>query len=339
MDRITNLVREVETRGLNLAESRDDWVRMAFAFAELGEAGRELFHRIARQSTKYDRKANDRQFNDALRTRGRAARPVTLATFVQRCRDFGISVERPAAPRYRVPLYQPVHPTQIQTMLEPKPCHFLQYLHHILPEEQAAAAERMYRLEARSDGGVVYWLIDREGRYHDGKVMYYHPDGHRDKSQERHPRWIAHIVPGQGEAAQIADCQARAAIRPLFGEHLLNESPDSPVAIVEAEKTAIIASQRFASQGFVWLAAGGESMLRVESFQSLRGRRIILFPDTDPDGATFRHWSHIAQEASTRYGIQIYVSPLLERHATPEQKEQKVDIADYLTPERGKGKG
>ena len=41
----------------------------------------------------------------------------------------------------------------------------------------------------------------------------------------------------------------------LFGEHLLSLCPDLPVALVEAEKTAVICSAVFPE--FLWLSTGG----------------------------------------------------------------------------------
>ena len=48
------------------------------------------------------------------------------------------------------------------------------------------------------------------------------------------------------------------------------------------------------------------------------------------DGKAFGHWQQVAREASRHSLFPIYVSPLLERHATPEQKAAKIDIVDFL---------
>ena len=41
----------------------------------------------------------------------------------------------------------------------------------------------------------------------------------------------------------------------LFGEHLLSEIPTKPVAIVESEKSALVATHYMPE--FIWLATGG----------------------------------------------------------------------------------
>jgi hypothetical protein len=100
------------------------------------------------------------------------------------------------------------------------------------------------------------------------------------------------------------------------------------VCVVEAEKTAVIMSEVYPQ--YVWMAAGGLSALSAEKLRPLRDHKVVLFPDTDPDGTTYACWKAIAEEASRSFLSPIYVSPLLERQATPEQKAAKIDIVDLL---------
>ncbi len=109
----------------------------------------------------------------------------------------------------------------------------------------------------------------------------------------------------------------------FFGEHLLPINPNKPIAIVEAEKTAIIASLCFPE--FVWLGSNSKTWLKVERLQRLKNRQIILYPDADG----FDLWQGIATDAQ-RQGLTVKVSSLIENHATDEQKESGYDLADYL---------
>ena len=101
-----------------------------------------------------------------------------------------------------------------------------------------------------------------------------------------------------------------------------------PVAVVEAEKTAIICSERYPD--FIWLAPGGLEALKPEVLFPLRERKVILFPDTDETGETYKKWYAIAQSAQRLLGQPIFVSSFLELNATPDQKRRKIDLVDFI---------
>ena len=189
-----------------------------------------------------------------------------------------------------------------------------------LTEEQMLRAAERYRLGRSRDGGVIFWQIDDQGRTRDGKIMYYREDCHRDKS--RHPSWVsARLKAYYGYDGDLP------VERCLFGLHLLGVVGGA-VCVVEAEKTAVIMSEVFPQS--IWMAAGGLSALSAEKLRPLRDHKVVLFPDTDPDGTTYACWKAIAGEASRSFLSPVYVSPLLERQATPEQKAAKIDIVDLL---------
>lgn len=80
-------------------------------------------------------------------------------------------------------------------------------------------------------------------------------------------------------------------IQCFFGEHLLTEYPDRPVAIVEGESTAIICSILWPQ--YVWLATGGSNGARwtdTATFGILRDRNVVLWPDND----AYTDWSEKA---------------------------------------------
>jgi hypothetical protein len=59
-------------------------------------------------------------------------------------------------------------------------------------------------------------------------------------------------------------------------EHLLRDNTKM-VAIVESEKTAIIASIYLPDM--IWLACGGCGNLSLKLCEPLKGRKVVLFPD------------------------------------------------------------
>ena len=201
-----------------------------------------------------------------------------------------------------------------------------------LSEEQMQRAAQRYRLGASRDGGVIFWQIDECDQLRDGKIMHYRPDCHRD--HDRKPTWAAYLLRKAGQLPQDWNTD-----HCLFGLHLLETHPrplpmmegqggGSPIAVVEAEKTAVIMSE--VKPEYVWLATGGKTELNVAKLRPLEGRRIILFPDTDADGQTYRDWYDVAEAASDVFGHPVTVSSLLEQRATPAQKTAKIDLVDLL---------
>ncbi len=162
------------------------------------------------------------------------------------------------------------------------------------------------------NGATVFWQIDTEGKVRTGKIMLYSPaTGKRVKEPFNHISWV-HKALRQPEF-ELKQC--------LFGEHLLIDKV-KPIAIVESEKTAVIASVYLPQ--FIWLAVGSLTNLNAEKCSVLKGRTIALFPDLNG----FEKWSRKARELS--HLSTISVSDLLERKATEAEKKQGFDLADYL---------
>jgi hypothetical protein len=113
----------------------------------------------------------------------------------------------------------------------------------------------------------------------------------------------------------------------FFGEHLLTLYPDKSVAIVESEKSALIASALIPNM--IWLAAGNINGLSVEKCKVLKNRNVFLYPDL----GAFEKWSLKAEELQEQYNCKITVSKLLEDEATDTDRTNGLDIADYIITE------
>ena len=175
-----------------------------------------------------------------------------------------------------------------------------------------------YALGATKGGSVIYWQIDIKGKVRTGKVMKYDPNtGHRIKDGGG-INWIHSIMKRQGllpEDFNLVQC--------LFGEHLLRMYPDKVVALVESEKSALIASGVYPE--YIWLATGGKSQLSIDKLKVLQGRTVIMFPDVDG----FEYWSYKAKEVEA-IGCKVVVSDLLEKNASDVDRTNKIDLADWL---------
>jgi len=216
-----------------------------------------------------------------------------------------------------------------------------------LTREQMLHAAGRYCIGSSKRGGVIFWQIDHEGRVHDGKVMYYLPDCHRNKDKAAHPTWVSAIL-AHREAALAKSLNLepfalnrepltlnRVSSHCFFGLHqlsTLHASLSTVIAIVESEKTAFILSELYPQ--CIWMASGGLGEVQPDKFHALRGRTVMMFPDTDPKGIAFRRWSEAADLVMHQLFWEdsppIRVSPILEQHATAEQKQRKIDLIDFL---------
>ncbi len=178
-----------------------------------------------------------------------------------------------------------------------------------------------YLIGTTRDGKTIFWQIDESGNVRTGKIIAYDRKiGKRRK--DIFPNWI------HSELKRIGKLKDDFNLKQcFFGEHLLRNEKEKPAAIVEAEKTAVIASICFPE--FVWLAVGAKHNLNPERLTRLGKRKIILYPDAD----SFILWQEIALQARLR-GANVDVSNLLETHATDQQKASGFDLADYLIDEQ-----
>jgi hypothetical protein len=193
--------------------------------------------------------------------------------------------------------------------------HFVQYLINLFGVEVASQLVSRYFIGTSKhwNGATVFWQIDTQGKVRTGKIMLYNlTSGKRVKNLELPVYW-AHKALKQ-PAFELRQC--------LFGEHLLIDKT-KPVAVVESEKTALIASVYLPQ--FIWVAVGSLTSLNTEKCMVLKGRRVTLFPDLNG----FDKWRGKAKELSP---LAIFtVSDLLERKASEIEKKQGFDLADYLT--------
>lgn len=211
---------------------------------------------------------------------------------------------------------------------------------------------------------TIFWQIDSNMRVRSGKMIKYAQNGYRDKNSAT--TWFHKKSDGFKPLFpnfELGQC--------LFGEHLLTENPKMPIAIVESEKTAIIASVYLPK--YIWLSCGGLTQLSYQKVDALKNRSVTLFPDLgsigrngdkyiDTDSSDvwekklgvwintnekLKKWDNSVDKRKFRTGkgkprsaYQTWkkianennwnISDHIERIATPEQREQGLDLADFL---------
>lgn len=180
-----------------------------------------------------------------------------------------------------------------------------------LTAEQMARAAARYRLGKSRSGKCIFWMIDRQGIVRDGHIGN---------------SWASEMLKSR-ESELLKHWHPQHC---LFGLHLTSDikPQTSDIAIVESEASAVILSELFPEQ--LWLASCYLLNLTVENLEPLQGHHVTLFPPTDPTMTTYVTWLEVADQAHRQLGLDISVSSILEDHATPTQKEARIDLVDML---------
>lgn len=160
---------------------------------------------------------------------------------------------------------------------------FFMYLVGLFGRDKAFELQAEYNIGTAKNGGTVFWQMDYFGRFRTGKVMYYQPNGRRDKIRKS---WFAH-----------------SKIRPdfnyqqcFFGLHLAEK--EKAVALCESEKTAVLMSV-FEPQ-YTWLATGGSEMINAQ--------RLVELPRLDmvyPDHGQFEKWERKTRTFSRQMNFEV----------------------------------
>lgn len=195
------------------------------------------------------------------------------------------------------------------------PNFFIDYLANLWDYEIAYYLAEKYNIGTSKHwhGATVFWQMDSLKRIRSGKIMLYNPrTGKRVKKPYNHINWVHTVM--ELDNFNLEQC--------YFGEHLLNYEATKPVAIVESEKTAVIASVYLPD--FVWLACGSVNNLNERKTKMLKNRNVVLFPDLGCFGLWESKIPNLTKLATFR------TSTLLETKATETEKKKGLDLADYL---------
>ena len=225
-------------------------------------------------------------------------------------------------------------------------------------EGMQRAAQR-YLLGRSRSNETVFWMIDERQRVRDGMVgdswasVLLKERGIIDRQWcPQHCLFGLHLLSlaesaesadllSLAESAESADLSSLAenaesaertplkfAIRSKISAiSAISARQSETICVVESVRSCVVLSERFPK--YLWMATGYLANLNERLFLPLKGHRVVCFPATDPTGDTYLLWLSVAKEAR-KYGIDITVSRLLEDQASPKQKEQCVDLLEFL---------
>jgi hypothetical protein len=205
---------------------------------------------------------------------------------------------------------------------------FVKFLLKLFPNDADAVNQAVIDyLIGTKEGWAVFPTVSTTMKVCKAKLMKFDPDtGKRIKDADG--KGVISSLQARLKAAGKLDLDFETDKDVFFGEHLLQKIPGFPIAIVEAEKTAVLASicKGAFPCDFIWLATGSKQWLKADRLTRLgRDRTIILYPDADG----FDKWQETASDAR-KSGLTVKVSNLIEGHATDAEKAKQADLADYL---------
>ena len=204
----------------------------------------------------------------------------------------------------------------VQSCSHPELNNLVTYLLKIYDQTTVTHLLNIYKIGTSKyygGGTTVFWQIDNDIKVRSGKLIHYDPiTGHRDKSKQT--TWVHAIHPDYSKPKEFNLCQC------LFGEHLLREDSTCPIALVESEKTAIIAMARMPQ--YLWMATGSLNEFKPSKLEILRNRIVIAFPDL----GAYEKW----KDKASLLPFRVEVSDYLERNASDGEREMGLDIGDFL---------
>ncbi len=94
-DDIELITRRIEAARADITQGYDNWRDIGFALSsELGESGRDIYHRVSRFNPGYSETECDAQYDKCLRSHGTG---ITVKTFFQKAKEAGISLATKSA--------------------------------------------------------------------------------------------------------------------------------------------------------------------------------------------------------------------------------------------------
>lgn len=199
---------------------------------------------------------------------------------------------------------------------------FIEFLKTLFTAEEVKDVVSKYLIgtSKRYKRATIFWQIDNLERIHAGKILQYIPEtGKRAKSSDGKGQinWVHSL--NKIKNFNLDQC--------LFGLHLINETNQKIVAIVESEKTAIIMS--VFKPEYTWLATGSKHGFKHSMLEPIKKFKIVAFPDK----SEYEDWKQRTIELNAK-GFKISVSDWIEQTGL----ESGSDLADVFINQSLKSK-
>ena len=167
---------------------------------------------------------------------------------------------------------------------------FVQFLSQYFRKEDVESVILKYFVGTAKNGRTVFWQIDEKLKVRYGKIMRFNAEtGKRSKTDFNNVHTVLKIDTSGHEVRQC-----------LFGLHLITETTNSKISIVESEKTAVVMA--LLKPDTVWMSTGGKGNFKYDYLKPVKGYDLIVWPDND----AIALWKEKA-EMLNKYGYKIEV--------------------------------
>jgi hypothetical protein len=90
-----SIIKQIVGRGINICEDYQDWLKVGFAISsQFGEDGRNYFHEVSRQSSKYKYESANKQYTYCVRARGIEKANISTFYYLAKINNVNISSEQ-----------------------------------------------------------------------------------------------------------------------------------------------------------------------------------------------------------------------------------------------------
>ena len=188
-------------------------------------------------------------------------------------------------------------------------CHEMLTTFGFTEDQMHRTAERFHLGRSKS-GQTIYWMIDDMGRCLDGRLS---------------DTWVSTLLKRRYPAA----APYLKVDRCFFGLHQISMNEGKPIGIVESESSAVILSEL--CPDLIWLAYSYGTNCLIDNFEPLQGRKITLYPRTDPSQEYYLSFLELSDQVKRAYkDIDISVSRFLEDNASDDQKARNIDLLEFM---------
>ena len=194
-------------------------------------------------------------------------------------------------------------------------CHEMLTTFGFTRDQMHRVAER-FRLGRSKSGKAIYWMIDDIGRCLDGHIGCTSHDA---------DTWVSTLLmrryPAAAPYLRVNRC--------FFGLHQISLNGSKPIGLVESERSAVLLSELCPE--LLWLAYSYTTNCTIDNFEPLQGRKITLYPRTDPSKDYYVSFLELADQVKCAYkSIDISVSRFLEDNTTDAQKQRDIDLLEFM---------